>query len=417
MKKKILVLLGFIAIQSLVNHATAQERFSQILQQRHTISFFNEIHFLSYSKDSLAFQFSFRVSHNQISFLHSSDSSNTEWYKASITINLELHFSDSSITRYSETFLTSVSDFEQTQSRTSFLTNSIKRNIKSKPIYYLVDLIDNNNQKSILRTPFLKKLQTFSIPNILYYTVLSNNNYLVNLSDNFLFNTEQNLILELTDTTHISKWNLSLSKKDQSEDKYETVSDFDPIKLEVLSNKNGIFNTAVLLPSLKMELGNYKLTITYLNKKDEIVFDNLWLDMPASLTDLDLATRVVRYITTDDEYDDLTSGNFKTRTQKFKAYWKKKDPTPNTIYNELMAEYYTRVDFAFINYSSLKDYGWRTDRGKIYILYGEPSNKQRIFPPGEPSEEIWIYSQLNKKFVFIDADGKGEFRLLPNKKK
>jgi GWxTD domain-containing protein len=107
-------------------------------------------------------------------------------------------------------------------------------------------------------------------------------------------------------------------------------------------------------------------------------FSIRWNDMPLSLYDLDFAVTAMRYITTDSEYDDLRSGNKETRIKKFEEFWAKRNTVPGSAYNEMMAVYFKRVDYAFVNFRTLKEEnGALTDRGKIYILYGKPSNIER----------------------------------------
>lgn len=395
----------------------AQDKYNQINEGKRQPLFFHELNLTKTNNDSLAAEFMFRISHDHISFIRDNSEKPVPAYSANIKLNIELHFSDSSIIRYSDTFKKSVTDYKSTQNKFEYLTGHISIRLASKPVYYTLDGVDNGSDKVLFQPAKRQDVTKFNITSILDYQVSDSNSESVNFSKNLIFNYDQTINLILSDTTEISKLKFELSRKEINDDEFEIVSDFDPIRLIPVGLTKNNFQYKLSLPSLKLDAGVYRLTILNQDKKDIINFQNLWLDMPGALTNLDLATRVVRYIATPDEYDDLTSGSFDERVKKFKLFWQKKDPTPKTVYNELMTEYFRRVDYAFMNFQSLKDYGWRTDRGKIYILYGEPTSKQRIFPPGEPSEEIWIYTAAKKRFVFADVDGKGEFRLVDNKKK
>lgn len=408
-KSPILFLILFSSLFSY--QIVAQERFNQISEERRALLLFHELNLIQGKNDSLTGDFYFRISHNFISFLREENENSGTYYTAKIKLNIEVHFADSSIVRYSDNITKTINEYEATQNRYEYMTGKIRMKLKSKPVYYTLDGVDVGNGKVLFGTARKQNISKFDIPSLLDYHIADQINEPVNLSKNFAFNLDQSIILIVSDSTGISKWVLSLTRKKIADDEFEPVNDFDPIKLTALEKSEKSFRYRVEIPSLKMEAGSYKLGISANGKKAEIAFQNLWLDSPMALKDLDLATRVVRYIATADEYDELTSGSFETRVNKFKTFWKKKDPTPNTVYNELMTEYFRRVDYAYMNFQSLKEYGWRTDRGKIYILYGEPTSKQRVFPPGEPSEEIWIYAKLNKRFVFSDSDGKGTFRL------
>ena len=66
-----------------------------------------------------------------------------------------------------------------------------------------------------------------------------------------------------------------------------------------------------------------------------------------------------------------------------------------------MAEYFNRADYAFFNFKTIyeKD-GAKTDRGKIYILYGAPDDVKNTMNEKGEAQEIWIYHKLRKQFTF-----------------
>src|SRR5699024_8004613 len=142
----------------------------------------------------------------------------------------------------------------------------------------------------------------------------------------------------------------------------------------------------------------------------QTVFQSMWIDMPRSLLSLDFSTKMLHYIVSQETIDRLTEGNRAEREQKYRSLWKKKDPTPKTEYNELMAEYYRRIDYAYQNFSSSTQPGFDTDQGRIYITYGPPRDKERKFPTSGSTVEIWTYP--NKEFIFRATSGFGDFRLV-----
>ena len=78
-----------------------------------------------------------------------------------------------------------------------------------------------------------------------------------------------------------------------------------------------------------------------------------------------------------------------------------------------MDEYYRRVDYALRNFASIENkIGTNTDRGKIFIKFGEPDNIQRGSDDYGRVIEKWIYKDKNRSFVFIDKKGTGDFALL-----
>jgi hypothetical protein len=82
--------------------------------------------------------------------------------------------------------------------------------------------------------------------------------------------------------------------------------------------------------------------------------------------------------------------------------------------------YLQRVLEANQNYKALMKEGWRTDRGRVYILYAKPDEVER-FPSSSESKpyEIWHYYQIESgvQFVFIDISGVGEYTLVHSTKR
>jgi GWxTD domain-containing protein len=156
---------------------------------------------------------------------------------------------------------------------------------------------------------------------------------------------------------------------------------------------------------LTLHRGNDTTTI---NKE----FRLLWPDMPLSLRNVDFALEALQYIVSEEQLDSLKDGNFETRMRNLENFWQKRDKTPETPSNEVMTEYYRRVDEATRNLGSLRrPDGFRTDRGRIYVLYGPPTRTDRNLDPQGTFQEIWIYERLRKKFIFEDRGRTGDYVL------
>jgi GWxTD domain-containing protein len=63
--------------------------------------------------------------------------------------------------------------------------------------------------------------------------------------------------------------------------------------------------------------------------------------------------------------------NDEERDQFIEAFWQRRDPTPDTVENEYKEEHYRRIAYANEHFSSGVP-GWKTDRGRIYIIHGAP---------------------------------------------
>lgn len=96
-------------------------------------------------------------------------------------------------------------------------------------------------------------------------------------------------------------------------------------------------------------------------------------------------------------------------------YWKKYDPTPETVFNEVMSEYYKRIDYAIKEFKGIgKINGAKTDRGVVYIKFGHPEKIERSSNSMGQIVETWTYAKPDRIFSFIDKDGKGNFNLSEN---
>ncbi len=190
----------------------------------------------------------------------------------------------------------------------------------------------------------------------------------------------------------------------------------DTIRLNLKNNENTTVNY-ISLNGLQLRQWRYEIKFTFPDSSQvKTQFGARWLDMPVSLYDLDLSTEPLQFILTKDDYSELRRGGRETRIRKFEEFWKKKDTTPFTAYNEVMHEFYRRVDFAFTAFRTLREMnGAITDRGKIYILFGKPTLTERTLSPGGSPKEIWKYSSLNKIFTFEDPSKQGNYKLAENK--
>jgi GWxTD domain-containing protein len=124
------------------------------------------------------------------------------------------------------------------------------------------------------------------------------------------------------------------------------------------------------------------------------------------------AVELLRYVASDKELKELKDAKEEDRTKKWIDFWKSKDPTPDTPENELMEEYYKRVKYANEHFGIYDKEGYKTDMGMVYIKFGPPDEIDRH--PFELSSRpyiIWYYYRINRRFLFVDVIGYGEYEL------
>jgi GWxTD domain-containing protein len=180
----------------------------------------------------------------------------------------------------------------------------------------------------------------------------------------------------------------------------------------------------VHVTGVKLTPGNYLLTIEALEAGQggeeagvplaitSRSFSVRSTDLPPSITDLDKAIDQLRYIASGTEIDSIREvPDEAAKKQRFLEFWQKRDPDPQTARNELMEEYYDRIDYANKHFSHYME-GWKTDMGMVFIRFGQPENVERHpFEYDTKPYEIWYYYQLNRQFIFVDETGFGDYRL------
>ncbi len=190
---------------------------------------------------------------------------------------------------------------------------------------------------------------------------------------------------------------------------------------DTLSSEQGVLGLYYNLPYEKMEEGDYTLRMVGEgpDEKEQVVerdFSVVWFEKPIYLYKVDLAVRPMKYLLSADELERVKELDLEQLSEWFDAYWKERDKNPETAYNELKHEYYRRVTHTLRHYSTRFKEGWETDRGMVYILYGEPQRKdEQRYLTDKPPFEVWYYPERETSFVFVDENRNGEYILQKEK--
>jgi len=95
------------------------------------------------------------------------------------------------------------------------------------------------------------------------------------------------------------------------------------------------------------------------------------------------ANEDVRWIITDQEMSVWKKlSNNAERDNFIENFWQRRDPTPDTPENEYKEEHYRRIAYANEHFAAGVP-GWRTDRGRMWIMYGKPDSTDS-HPMGGP---------------------------------
>ena len=272
-----------------------------------------------------------------------------------------------------------------------------------------IAIIDQNSQAS-----------AFSLLNMGNNVQYANDYKILTLVPNEL--NSDSLVLSVTELGPIpdasqsvvsSVWRTNLNEPLSSAGTMSVAGGNENLQIITSEGTGKIFLTVV--PNHRFKNSWFRISVTsYLSGEATRIAEKTvlsrWFDIPTSLLNLDVAIDNLKYIVDDSRLREMKRGNQAEKEARFNAFWKERDPTPDTEYNELMAEYYKRIDDAFKRFSTPSTPGHESDQGKIFIVYGPPDNIERRFPPGGTTQEVWQYP--GRTFIFNATSGFGDFQLV-----
>ena len=134
-----------------------------------------------------------------------------------------------------------------------------------------------------------------------------------------------------------------------------------------------------------------------------------WLDEEVSYIISPLEREVFLKLQTDRERDLF-----------MEAFWKHRDPTPDSEENEFKTEHYRRIAYAnrYLGREAPRP-GWMTDRGRMYIILGEPNDISHYQGKMELYDcEVWFYQGKTElglpagfNLLFFKPNNQGEYKL------
>ncbi len=158
---------------------------------------------------------------------------------------------------------------------------------------------------------------------------------------------------------------------------------------------------------------------TEAQKQEEIEdYFKKWLGEDAVYIISDEERAVFKTLSTPDEME-----------QFIEQFWFRRDPDPRTAENEFKAEHYRRIAYTNEHFKSGRE-GWRSDRGRVYIIHGPPAEISS-FPSGGMYQrplnegggitatypfEVWRYRNIDGigetiLLEFVDPSLSGDYRL------
>jgi GWxTD domain-containing protein len=154
---------------------------------------------------------------------------------------------------------------------------------------------------------------------------------------------------------------------------------------------------------------------------DQASYYKKWLEQDANYIITDEERSVFKKLSNDEERDAFID-----------QFWERRNPDPHSSGNSFKEEHYRRIAYANEHFASGVP-GWRTDRGRIYIMYGKP-DEQESHPTGGTYDrpmnegggttstypfEKWWYRHIDGvgddiDIEFVDQSNSGEYKIAMN---
>lgn len=232
-----------------------------------------------------------------------------------------------------------------------------------------------------------------------------------------------------------------------------------PTRPDTVTSRSGEWVKVSSFDLSKLATGEYTLRATVEHPASgeqavgERTFSLLWKSEFWAMTEQDILDEA-RVLFQEEEYDRFQTMSAGDRALYVEKFWRDADPTPGTSRNELREEFVRRVEYANRQFHSIGK-GMLSDRGRLYIRFGEPDEIQRELLPTGGSQldqqvgslteenitgsllatndvidtrpyEIWTYTRQGTplfperertttvtglRFVFVDETGTGHYVL------
>lgn len=365
---------------------------------------------------------SYKIPYDRIVFIKGEDK-----YEANLTFNVEVKNSERVVKRESSTNREKVENYSITNSVSNFIEGLVSFSLENgeysiAPGIYLANTNKTYNfpeyKLSISDTQvagngfivedwYCDSVSVLRLLNFGGAIPFSSNNYSIIIPrSNFEDTTIMMCIYSSKDSL---LFNISSSKYFDGEIQIDTCQN--AIVL-INSNKKNIRNFVFWDFTNKLDEGEYYLSIHSAGDSSRFPIMVEWVDKPFSLIDPKRAIELLKIIETKEVVNSLLKNDDEEYYDELNRFWKKYDNNKATVFNEVMNEFYLRVDYADKNFNSVTiKNGADSDRGKVYVRFGKPDEITRSYSQNNRVTEIWYYFNIKKEFVFTDESGLGNFSL------
>ncbi len=243
-----------------------------------------------------------------------------------------------------------------------------------------------------------------------------------------------NLRKNVTGATYRTRWYLTdavgapiSACKAREQTKPLMESSIEAGALNVSAVPNGVcFLNFELLDSNGKNLRTIQKKVFIYNPQLQAPSEALAQEVPvesfSSLSDNEVAREIayVKYLYDKAETEIAKKlANPPAKRQFLSQFWSRYSRQKGMAWQELRGSYLRSVSYADANFGRMSMEGWRSDRGRVFLVYGKPDDIERFpFTDENKPYEVWTYNQIEGgvEFIFGDRTGLGEYQLLHSTK-
>jgi len=371
------------------------------------------------SKNEYSLYISFRISYEDLIF-----SKEDSAFTSGAEFFCEVYEKDKLVERKSVNSFVKVPDYKSTTNKEMFLQTLLKFKVNNS-VYIVKPAIQRAN------TNLLFTLKEFDIdlvntpkkvkPVIVKNTPLRNEYELLNYENSIPYDANQHVLL-LPVPDSLATLQIQILQKSAVIYNESSVS-VSPNTIEINENSGTLLvkvkpKALITHSYIKIDLpqnadeGDLQITIESGKKKIIYNLPVIWFNKPFILGDLELSINLMKMIIGETKANLLLKEPDENKYSLLKTEWNKIAKSGSNGMNLLMAEFYSRADYALFNFSfDGKRNGPETDRGRIYLKFGKPDNIERKYNDKNDIIEIWKYENQERNYIFEDTSGKGNYIL------
>jgi len=408
--------------------------FSSVLFAADQLTVLHEVNRFLDADGNTVYHFNYKIPNNELTFVQSDDG-----YLATVDVTISTvdeEGEEKVINEFSHYI--GVRDINTARSRTHYYLDKISlalskadfdfiiefKDRASEDIYRWVEKLENLEKKAlvsdlefshrILRSELRPGLEKFQRGEVQFY-VDPAHIYQRSINDTiFLYYEIQNLYPAGDEFSYVQE-NIRIYNEDYS----STISN-------TLRGTSTIFDRIIKIPADTLSTGYYSIDVevTDLVSYEEakttdyfVVSDRVEISQRL-FPNIDDEYRLLRYFLPSSHFRNWESMSDTARRGFIDRFWSINDPNPQTVENDFLQAIRERVSIANQRYTHFAE-GWQTDRGRIYVRNGEPSEiESDTVDTGIDAKllrreyQIWRYRDINRVYLFLDMQGNGNYRLV-----